>query len=104
MKQDLAAVPEDRRCGAKTRAGTPCKRWAAHGRTRCKLHGGASYRGIAHPNYQHGYYSVDPLERMRWSMIRAHEERQLRIAARLTAAGFVQDDDGQWRRTKSHTP
>jgi len=29
-------------CGAKTRNGTPCKRHAVKGKTRCKLHGGAS--------------------------------------------------------------
>lgn len=29
-------------CGAKTRAGTPCKRKDLYGNGRCKLHGGAS--------------------------------------------------------------
>lgn len=30
------------RCGAKTRSGEPCKRAPVKGKTRCKLHGGAS--------------------------------------------------------------
>lgn len=34
--------PAARPCGAKTRAGTPCKRWALPGRNRCGLHGGKS--------------------------------------------------------------
>lgn len=32
----------DLRCGAKTRAGTPCKTKVLHGSGRCKLHGGLS--------------------------------------------------------------
>jgi hypothetical protein len=40
--------------GAKTRAGTPCKRLARWPRGRCRLHGGCSLCGIAHPNYKHG--------------------------------------------------
>ena len=30
------------RCGAKTRAGTPCKNPAVRGRRRCRMHGGRS--------------------------------------------------------------
>ena len=30
------------RCGAKTRAGTPCKNPAVTGRARCRMHGGKS--------------------------------------------------------------
>ncbi len=41
-------------CGAKTRAGTPCKRFAQQPQGRCKLHGGASLYGPAHPNWKHG--------------------------------------------------
>ncbi|MGZ5030204.1 MAG: HGGxSTG domain-containing protein [Methylobacter sp.] len=39
--------PEDLRsleCGAKTRAGTPCKQKAIYANGRCKWHGGCSYR------------------------------------------------------------
>jgi hypothetical protein len=50
------------RCGARTRAGTPCKRAAVRGGTRCPLHGGRS-TGPRTPegrerarlaNYRHG--------------------------------------------------
>jgi hypothetical protein len=43
-------------CGAKTRAGSPCKR-ARNFTGRCHLHGGKSLFGISHPNYRHGAYS-----------------------------------------------
>jgi hypothetical protein len=41
-------------CGAKTRAGTPCKRLARRPQGRCRLHGGCSLIGVAHPSYKHG--------------------------------------------------
>lgn len=43
-------------CGAKTRAGTRCKR-AAMPNGRCHLHGGKSLSGVAHPNFKTGRYS-----------------------------------------------
>lgn len=50
-------------CGAKTRAGTPCKRSPLAGKRRCKLHGGAS-TGAGNPArpgnrnaLKHGLYS-----------------------------------------------
>lgn len=49
-------------CGAKTRSGGKCKRPAGWGTEhpgdgRCKLHGGASPRGVASPNFKTGLYS-----------------------------------------------
>jgi hypothetical protein len=48
-------------CGAKTRAGPPCRRHPVAGRTRCRLHGGAPGSGgpqaEANGNYKHGRYS-----------------------------------------------
>jgi hypothetical protein len=47
-------------CGAKTRAGTPCQIPPVNGRTRCRLHGGATPRGPAiGPAFKHGRYSRD---------------------------------------------
>lgn len=43
----LASVP---RCGARTRAGTPCRSPAAHGRARCRMHGGARGSGAPRGN------------------------------------------------------
>ena len=45
-----------KKCGAKTRAGGECKK-APMENGRCKLHGGMSLKGIAHPNYQGKGYS-----------------------------------------------
>lgn len=45
------------RCGAKTRAGTPCLGPAVHGRARCRMHGGKSPGGpcgAANGRYSHG--------------------------------------------------
>ncbi|WPB86419.1 HGGxSTG domain-containing protein [Sediminicoccus rosea] len=36
---DLSKAP---RCGAKTRAGTPCQQAAMRGKRRCRMHGGGS--------------------------------------------------------------
>src|SRR5690606_3084472 len=44
-------------CGAKTRAGTPCKRAPVPGRTRCRLHGGLTPAGASHYNFKTGRYS-----------------------------------------------
>lgn len=44
-------------CGAKTRRGSPCQRRPARGRNRCKLHGGATPRGIGSPHFKTGKYS-----------------------------------------------
>lgn len=44
-------------CGAKTRGGAPCQKAPKAGSTRCRLHGGASPRGLAHPSTTSGRYS-----------------------------------------------
>jgi hypothetical protein len=49
---DAASAIARERCGAKNRAGEPCKRWPAKGRSRCRLHGGAT-------PIKHGLYSKD---------------------------------------------
>jgi hypothetical protein len=48
-----------RTCGARTRAGTPCQLAPVVGNRRCRLHGGKSLAGEAHPNYKHGCRSKD---------------------------------------------
>ena len=50
----LASAP---RCGARTRAGAPCRSPAVHGRARCRMHGGARGSGAPHGNrnaWKHG--------------------------------------------------
>lgn len=59
-------------CGAKTRAGTPCKSPAVRGKNRCRLHGGAAGSGAPVGNknaYKHGYYSYESIAERRLSTI-----------------------------------
>lgn len=42
MKFTWEELTKRRYCGAKTRAGTPCKRTDLYGNGRCRLHGGLS--------------------------------------------------------------
>jgi hypothetical protein len=57
----LANMARARRCGAKTRAGHPCKQAAVTGRARCRMHGGAKGaggpRGARNGNFKHGIYT-----------------------------------------------
>lgn len=41
-------------CGAKKRDGTPCQKPPMNGATRCRLHGGATPKGMASPHFIHG--------------------------------------------------
>lgn len=45
------------RCGAKTRAGGTCRRYPLANRNRCRLHGGASPRGLASASWKTGEFS-----------------------------------------------
>ena len=45
-------------CGAKTRGGGTCKKAPVKGKTRCKLHGGATPSGPANANFKHGRYAT----------------------------------------------
>jgi hypothetical protein len=51
-------------CGARTRAGGYCKNAPIGDTGRCRMHGGKSLSGIAHPNYKHGKYSKVWLARL----------------------------------------
>lgn len=48
------------RCTAKSK-GTQgqCKNYVVRGRSKCRLHGGATPRGVASPHFKHGRYSQD---------------------------------------------
>src|SRR5947209_19162148 len=61
-----ARRPHERKlCGARTRRGTACRRWA-YPNGRCANHGGKSRAWFAHPNYKHGRYSKYGIERSQW--------------------------------------
>ena len=57
-----------RRCGARTRKGTPCQAPAVNGKARCRMHGGAWGSGAPVGNtnaLKHGMYTKEALEERR---------------------------------------
>ncbi|MDP9364996.1 MAG: hypothetical protein M3Q10_12355 [Chloroflexota bacterium] len=67
--------PPERRCGARTRDGDPCKNWGIPPSGHCRMHGGRSPRWFASPRYVHGRYSPYGFE-----AALAREERQRAMA------------------------
>lgn len=53
----------NKRCGAKTRSGEPCKSWAMPN-GRCRMHGGKNKKGIAAGRFKDGRYSKYMPERL----------------------------------------
>jgi len=56
------------RCGAKTRAGTPCKSPAVQGKKRCRMHGGALGSGAPRDNknaVKYGLYTREAIAQRR---------------------------------------
>ena len=57
----LANMGASPRCGARTRAGHPCRQAAVRGRARCRMHGGAKGsggpRGDRNGNFKHGLWT-----------------------------------------------
>ena len=70
------------RCGAKTRAGTPCKSPAVSGKKRCRMHGGAAGSGAPRGNknaLKHGLYTAEAIaERRRLRAMMKEFEKTLR--------------------------
>lgn len=69
-RERLANIRAAPRCGAKTRAGTPCQCPAIRGRSRCRLHGGLSPgapSGTGNGNYRDGYWTQEAVEVRRWA-------------------------------------
>lgn len=88
MTCNLGDVPDERRCGAKTRSGTPCKKWAMRGRTRCRNHGGCTPFGIGSPHIKHGWYSkYYPYTYIR-ARVQARERLRRRVEKRLREEGL----------------
>src|SRR5689334_21649925 len=75
---DLAKAP---RCGARTRAGHPCKQAAVSGRARCRMHGGAKGsggpRGHRNGNFKHGLWTFEEREMRVTTRVRIPETRTL---------------------------
>jgi hypothetical protein len=73
------------RCGARTRAGHPCKQAAVRGRARCRMHGGAKGsggpRGDRNGNFKHGRWTRENVELRRAMAVKVRELRELLRAA-----------------------
>jgi len=88
------------RCGARTRAGRPCRAPAVRGKTRCRLHGGLStgpttLEGVARiraARTQHGRFSAEGLAVARWA--RAYVRNGYR-SLRALGHGRIRGHDGQ---------
>jgi hypothetical protein len=59
----MTNIPDNRRCTAHNRRGERCGLRVVDGRKVCRLHGGLSPRGPAHPSFRHGRYSKALLHR-----------------------------------------
>ena len=74
------------RCGAKTRAGTPCRSPSVAGKRRCRMHGGAHRsggpKGARNGNYKHGRYTAETMATRRWLRERIRELKALTRAVR----------------------
>jgi len=71
----LNEIPPIRKCGAKTKGGTPCKHWAVTGKQRCRVHGGLSTGAKT----KAGKYKAIAAMREGWE--RWNDERQAKKAA-----------------------
>jgi hypothetical protein len=63
-KRNMGPMLSSLRCGAKSRSGKPCKSPAAHGKKRCRMHGGALGSGAPRGNknaLKHGRYTREAI-------------------------------------------
>ena len=98
-------------CGAKTRAGTPCK-LSPMPNGRCYRHGGATPSGTASPHFKHGRYSKDLPTRLAscyeearqdLSLFELREEILLVDAFIAEALEKMDSGDGRWLRKLRET-
>lgn len=101
-----------KRCGAKKRDGSKCRTWAMPN-GRCRMHGGTSLKGAAHPAFKHGRYSEALPERLleRYQASQSDPELlAMRDEIGLTDARLgdvlARVDSGEngalWQRVKEH--
>ncbi len=66
IQRRLANMGKAPRCGAKTRAGHPCRQAAVRGRARCRMHGGAKGSGgpcgDRNGNFKQGLWTCESIE------------------------------------------
>jgi hypothetical protein len=79
IERRLANLAKAPRCGAKTRAGHPCRQAAVWGRARCRMHGGArgsgGPRGDRNGNFKHGLWTCESLETRKTARAKVREIR-----------------------------
>lgn len=81
-QRNFGPMMQSARCGAKTRAGTPCLAPATRGRARCRMHGGAAGSGAPKGNrnaLKHGVYTTEAID---W---RKHVNQLMRSSRALNA-------------------
>jgi hypothetical protein len=69
-----------RRCGARTRCGGACRAPAVHGKTRCRMHGGAAGSGAPNANQnarKHGLFTREAIAERRRIQALLGEARKL---------------------------
>lgn len=82
----LSNMARARRCGAKTRAGHPCRQAAVRGRNRCRMHGGAKGSGgppgERNGNFKRGKYTREAKTFRRVTRAKVREFKALIQAAK----------------------
>lgn len=76
-----------RRCGAKTRRGTPCQKPALTGNSRCQLHGG---RGGAPAGQLNGNFKTGQFTKKRIATERADKSRLRALIALAKQSGLIE--------------
>ena len=79
IQRRLANMAQAPRCGAKTRAGPPCRQAAVSGRARCRMHGGAKGsggpRGDRNGNFKRGLWTRESVEMRKAARAKVREIR-----------------------------
>ncbi len=79
IERRLANMAKAARCGARTRAGHPCRQAAVRRRSRCRMHGGAKGsggpRGDRNGNFKHGLWTRERLEMRKAARAKIREIR-----------------------------
>lgn len=78
--RDTGPMLASPRCGAKTRTSGACRSPAVHGKTRCRMHGGAPGSGAPKANQnarKHGLFTRDAIAERKQVRILLGESRKL---------------------------
>ena len=91
IERRLANMAKAPRCGAKTRAGHPCRQAAVTGRAKCRMHGGAKGsggpRGDRNGNFKHGLWTRENLEMRATTRAKVREIRAFLRADKAAGGG-----------------